>query len=166
MIGQSKQDEKVTQKTATGKERQQKIMDIHCVSRRSLWGILLFLLISIGAFQLRGFDLLTSVSEPVRELLGYPPPAYLISLALGVYSFSVLMVVLTQMSNADGPVFKWSHLGYRSTFYLFYALSGSLASHFLAVFFICAFLYGIEQVHIWVYGNRIEQQANELLGER
>lgn len=166
MIGPLKQDVEATQKTTIGNARQRKVLDSHHASRRSLWGILLFLLISIGAYQLREFDLLTSFSEPVRDLLGYPPPAYLISVALGIYSFSVLMVVLTQLSNDDDPVFKWSHLGYRSTFYLFYALSGSLSSHFLAVFFVCAFLYGIEQVHLWVYANRIERQANELLSER
>jgi hypothetical protein len=159
-----KQNSRTTHKTATGKERD--LLSIQSVSRRSLWGILLFLLLSIGAFQLRGFDLLTIVSAPVRDLLGYPPPAYLVSIALGFYGFSVAMIALTLLSNGDFPVFRWSHLGYRGGFYFFYALSGSLANNFLAVFFICLFLYGIEQVHIWTYSNRLEHQENELLSQR
>ena len=157
MIGQGEQ------KRTTGR---QKSLDIQAASRRSLWEVLLFILISIGAYQLRTFDLLASVSEPVRELLGYPPPAYLVSIALAVYCFSALTIALTQIANHAEPTPHWSHLGYRSMFYLFYGVSGSLANNFMAVFFIGFFLYAIEQAHVWIYAHHLDHQEEELLGER
>lgn len=158
MIGQIKQESELP--------RQKKSLDVHAVSRRSLWEILLFILISVGAFQLREFDLLASVSEPVRELLGHPPPAYLVSIALAVYCFSALTIALIQIANHAEPTLHWSHLGYRSMFYLFYSVSGSLANNFMAVFFIGFFLYAIEQAHVWIYAHYLELQEEELLGQR
>lgn len=166
MIGQIKQETEISRQRALGKKRQKKVQDLLGLSRRSLWEILLFVLLSIGAFSLREFNLLGSVSENVREFLGSPPPAYLVSIALAAYCFSVLTIILTQMANDDEPTLKWSHLGYRAFFYLFYALSGALVNHFMAVFFIGIFLYGVEQVHIWTYCNRVAHQDKELLGER
>lgn len=165
MIERKKQDVAITSVQTAGQLRK-KEQDLNSISRRSLLEIILFFLISIGAFQLRGFDLLTSVSQPVRELLGYPPPAYLVTIALAAYCFSALTIVLTQLSSDVEPRPQWSHLGYRTTFYLFYAVSGSLATHYMAVFFIGFFLYGVEQIHIWIYSNRFDHQEEELLGER
>lgn len=157
MIGQDKQN------AIPGRK---KSLDIQAVSRRSLWEVVLFVLISLGAFRLRAFDLLASVSEPVREILGYPPPAYLVSIALAVYCFSALTIALTQIANHAEPTPHWSHLGYRSMFYLFYGVSGSLTNNFMAVFFIGFFLYAIEQAHVWMYAHYLEHQEEELLGER
>jgi len=155
MIGQ------VQQKAMTAR---QKSLDIQAVSRRSLTEALLFILVSIGAFELRGFDLLASVSAPVRELLGYPPPTYLVTIALAVYCFSALTIALTQLANNAEPTPHWSHLGYRSMFYLFYSVSGSLANTFMAVFFIGLFLYAVEQAHVWIYAQHLEHKEEELLG--
>ncbi len=154
----------VKQNTVTG--RQKKGLDIQAVSRRSLWEAVLFILVSIGAFQLRAFDLFASVSDPVRELLGYPPPAYLVSIALAVYCFSALTIALAQIANHAEPSPQWSHLGYRSMFYVFYGVSGSLANNIMAVFFIGLFLYAIEQAHVWIYAHYLDHQEEELLGQR
>ncbi len=140
--------------------------DLNRVSRLGLWQILLFLLISIGAFAYREFDLLGSLPGSFRLFLGSPPPAYLISMALALYYISALMIILNQMSNDTEPTPNWSPLGYRATFYFFYAISGSLANHFMAVFFLGMFLYGVERVRIWTYNNRVAHQDKGLLNER
>jgi hypothetical protein len=166
MTGQIKQETEMTRQSILGKRRQRKVKGLHALSRRSLWELLLFVLISIGALSLQEFNLQESVSEPVRRLLGYPPPAYLVSIALAVYCFAALINLLTQLASDAEPLLRWSQLGYRSVFYLFYLFSGSLASHFMAVFFIGLFLYGFEQLHIWVYSSRVAHQNKELLGEQ
>lgn len=166
MIEHIKQETESTRQRTLGKRRQQKVRDLHGLSRRGLWEILLFVLISIGALSLREFNLLASVSESARQLLGCPPPAYLVSIALATYCFSALTITLTQMANDGEPLLRWSHLGYRTVFYLFYAFSGSLANHFMAVFFIGFFLYAVEQAHIWTYCSRVARRDEGLLGDR
>lgn len=166
MIGRIKQETKPSRYELSRIQRQQKVQGSEALSRRGLWGVLLFIIISIGTFLMKDFDLLTSVSESVRQFLGYPPPAYMVTVALAAYCFSVLMIALMQMDSEVEPQPKWSHLGYRAGFYFFYAVSGALTHHFLAVFFIGLFLYGVEQVCIEVYRNRLAHREKELLGER
>jgi len=121
MTEQNKQKVAATRSDIPGTQ-QNKTSELQALSRRSLWEGLLFILVSIAALQLRGIDLIGATPESVRKFLGTPPPAYLITVALAIYSFSVLMIILTRMNNGSEPVPRWSHLGYRSAFYLFYAL--------------------------------------------
>ncbi|MCD6187677.1 MAG: hypothetical protein J7K09_05875, partial [Desulfuromusa sp.] len=81
------------------------------VQNHSLMSLSLFLLISIMAFTFKDFNLFESASESVRQILGYPPPAYLISIALAVYCFSSAILTLTAMANDAQPTQKWNHLG-------------------------------------------------------
>lgn len=154
MIGIIKQETE-SSRHELSRIQQQIGQESQTLSRRGLGAILLFILISMGAFLLRDFDLFSSVSESVRQFLGYPPPSFMVSVALVTYCFSVLMIDLMQMDSEVEPQPKWSHLGYRAAFYFFYAVSGALTQHFLAVFFIGLLLYGVEQVCIMVYCRRL-----------
>lgn len=145
---------------------QHRTQEFHCLQRRRLLEVLFFVLISIAAYSCREFNLFAFSSEPVRQVLGYPPPAYLISIALSVYIFSVVIFILTQLGNAVEPTPKWLHLGYRSLFYVFYLCSGTLAPHFTAVLLGGLFLYGLELVHLWIYGHRDLEPDKDLLGGR
>lgn len=150
----------------TGNGRPYKAQDLSRLSRCGLWQILLFLLVSIGAFAFRDFDLLGSLPGTFRLFLGSPPPAYLISIALAFYYISAMTIILNQMTNDTEPTPSWLQLGCRATFYFFYALSGSLANHFMEVFCLGIFLYGVERVRLWTYNNRVATQDKGLLGER
>lgn len=133
-------------------------------SRRNLWGLVVFLLISIDAYGFRNFNLFETCSEPVRQLLGYPPPAYLISIALAIYCFSAIILTLTAIANDSPPSATWKNLGYRCAFYLFYSFSGAIAEHFIPVLMVGLVLYSLDQAHIWVYNFKVDQQQKELLG--
>lgn len=135
------------------------------LSRPGLWGLLLFLLISCGAFYFRDVNLFAMASEPLRQVLGYPPPAFLVSIALAVYTFSAMVLTLTAISEQARPVRQWNHLGYRVAFYLFYAFSGSIGTHFLAVLLIGVALYALDLCHVWVYAVRCDRTP-ESLSER
>jgi len=94
------------------------------LQNQTLMSLVAFLLISICAFTFKDFNLFAISSEPVRQLLGCPPPAYLISVALAVYCFSSAILTLTAMANDTQPTQKWNHLGYRIAFFVFYSFSG------------------------------------------
>ncbi|RLB69383.1 MAG: hypothetical protein DRH07_10830 [Deltaproteobacteria bacterium] len=135
------------------------------VQNHSLMSLTLFLLISICAFTFKDFNLFAAASEPVRQILGYPPPAYLISVALAVYCFSSAILTLTAMANDAQPTQKWNHLGYRSAFFIFYCFSGAIAANFLPVLLVGICLYGLDLGHIWLYSAKVNHEEKGLLGK-
>ena len=135
------------------------------VQNHSLMSLVLFLLISIMAFTFKDFNLFESASESVRQILGYPPPAYLISIALAVYCFSSAILTLTAMANDAQPTQKWNHLGYRTVFFAFYCFSGAIAANFLPVLLVGLSLYGLDQCHIWLHNAKENHEEKGLLGK-
>ena len=135
------------------------------VQNHSLMSLVVFLLISICAFTFKDFNLFAAASESVRQILGYPPPAYLISVALAVYAFSSAILTLTAMANDAKPTQKWNHLGYRSAFFIFYCFSGAIAANFLPVLVVGLALYALDQFHIGIYNARINHEEKGLLGK-
>jgi len=135
------------------------------VQNHSLMSLVLFLLISIMAFTFKDFNLFESASESVRQILGYPPPAYLISIALAVYCFSSAILTLTAMANDAQPTQKWNHLGYRTAFFAFYCFSGAIAANFLPILLVGLSLYGLDQCHIWLHNAKENHEGKGLLGK-
>ena len=135
------------------------------VQNHSLMSLVLFLLISIIAFTFKDFNLFASASESMRQILGYPPPAYLISVSLAVYCFSSAILTLTSMANDAKPTQKWNHLGYRSVFFIFYCFSGAIAANFLPVLLVGLSLYGLDQCHIMLHNAKENHEGKGLLGK-
>ena len=136
--------------------------ELQALSRKGLWGLLIFLLISIAAFLVKDFNLYESFSEPILQILGSPPPAILIHLAIICYSFTIFVPVMIRMANEDNPTIGWSHLFYRSVFYLFYLVSTTLPENFVPILCIGVFLYIVEQVGIWAALYRYQREAENL----
>ncbi|MCD6150164.1 MAG: hypothetical protein J7J70_00690 [Deltaproteobacteria bacterium] len=133
------------------------------VQNRSLMSLVIFLLISNCAFIFKDFNLFESASEPVRQILGCPPPAYLISVTLAVYCFSSAILTLTAMANDAQPIQKWHHLGYRSVFFVFYCFSGAIAANFFPVLLVGLSLYGLDHCHIWLHNAKENHEGKGLL---
>lgn len=137
--------------------RLQKIRELresgHHLARHNLWELCLFLLVSICAYNVRDLNLFLMASEPLRQLLGAPPPAHLISIALAVYFGSSIVLGLKALANRTKPSSTWNHLGYRSAFYFFYSFTGSLGGHFLLVLLIGLLLYGLDQCQLRLYNQ-------------
>ena len=138
---------------------------IQIQSRRHLWEFLAFLLVSITALGLRNLNLHESFSTGMRQLLGCPLPATLLSIALAAYGFSTLVLLLTRGGRETRPVKRWFHFSFRTIFYLFYSFSGVLAAHYLFVFGLGLFLYFAEQLGSWLALGRLEPQDGDLVGE-
>jgi hypothetical protein len=119
-----------------------------CVlSRRGLWQLLLFLLISMAAFAGQDFDLFAAVPEEFWTLLGSPPPP-LIHLVLGIYTCCAVMLLPARLAKASLAQ-SWAHMSYRTIFYLFYLSANALAAHFMLVFVAGLVLYGLEQSYLF-----------------
>ncbi|SEA36805.1 hypothetical protein SAMN05660420_01893 [Desulfuromusa kysingii] len=139
--------------------------NVHNMTNQSLLGLTLFLLISIVAYQFKSFNLFEIASEPVRQVLGCPPPAYLVSIALAVYCFSSAILTLAAIANETQPASKWSHLGYRSVFFVFYCFSGAIAANFIPVVLVGLFLYGLDQGQILIFNAKESHEGKGALGK-
>jgi hypothetical protein len=91
----------------------------------------LFLGVSCVVFY--GLERLIPITEPVREFLGAAPPSGLISLALVIYSFSAIVLILSRMTMAQPPVSGFAHVGFLTGFYGFYYYAGGGAENLWAV---------------------------------
>jgi hypothetical protein len=134
------------------------------MSSRSLWELICFLMICIVAYTGRNFNLFEMASEPVRQILGCPPPAYLINIALAIYCFSAAVLTLTAMAGQHRPTGSWNQLGYRSAFFVFYCFSGTISAHFFPVLLVGLFLYGLDQCQIWYYANQHDTREGTFAG--
>lgn len=134
------------------------------IARRNLWEMIMFLVLSICAFAIRDLNLFEMADEPLRQVLGYPPPAYLVSTALAVYCFSAVCLSMTAIARGKAPVSNWNQLGYRSAFYFFYSFSGAIAANFGAVLLVGLGLYALDQYHIWVHSMRTCHGGSPLAG--
>ncbi|MGE4342872.1 MAG: menaquinol oxidoreductase [Geoalkalibacter sp.] len=137
---------------APAKTREQgleRIRKLQSVSRRGLWGLAIFLGISMVALPQAG--VLPTISRNVREMLGAAPPTNLISIALVVYSFSALVLILSRIGSGNGSYRGWSHLGYLSAFYAFYYYADALDSNFWAIFAAGFTILSLEHYHIWTF---------------
>jgi hypothetical protein len=116
-----------------------------------LAGMVLFLLISLGAYY--QFSMFPDLSEEAWEFLGAPPPVEMISLALVVYSFSAIILILGRMTNDRGGYRGLMHAGFFAGFYTFYHLSGGLPDNFWATFFAGLSVLGLENYLLWMRTN-------------
>ena len=131
-------------------EAQFSMTELCVLSRRGLWHLLLFLLISMAAFSGQDFDLFAALSEDLWPLLGSPPPPQLIHLGLTIYTFCALMLLPARLNSASRAQ-SWAHTGYRTIFYFFYLSANTLATHFMVVFVAGLILYGLEQAYLLLH---------------
>jgi len=126
-----------------------------------LWSMVLFLLVSFGAYE--NFSFLPELSEDFRRMLGAPPPSEMISLALVIYAFSGIVGTLARMSRNIKPFRGLMHASFFTAFYVFYYLSGVLSDNFWAVLFAGLSVMGLENYYLWAHSNEALQKEREIL---
>ena len=124
------------------------IDSLHVLSRQGIWGVLVFILISMVAVYFQDSNLLVNVSPETRTFLGKPPSPKMINIALAVYSFSALILTLSRLSDRTEVYRGWAHVGYLSGFYIFYLLANALRVNSLAVLVAGITILGLEYYSI------------------
>jgi hypothetical protein len=124
----------------------------------------LFIALSIGG--IRDFDFLPSFPPGVRELLGQPPSADMVSAALLIYSFSAIILTLSRMMSGDGKFNGFTQVAFLSGFYFFYHFTGTMEENFWAVFAAGMTILGLESYHIWAWcAEEIRKEEEALAGK-
>ncbi len=139
----------------------QRIRYLKLQIRYSKFWMALFFLVSIGAAV--NFRFLPPISAEIKDILGASPPPALISIALIVYAFSALILILGRM-NAGSTSFRgWSHLGYLTAFYLFYFYCDLLRDNFWPVFIAGLTILGLEDYRVWSVCSEAIKKEEEIL---
>lgn len=128
-----------------------------------LWGMVTFLLVSFAAYD--GFAILPDLPEPIRQKMGAPPPVDLISLALVVYAFSGIVLILARMASDTASYRGFMHAAFLAGFYAFYHLSAALPDNFWAVFFAGLSVLGLENYHLWTRHTAQIRKQQALLAD-
>ena len=126
---------------------QDRIRDLKKQIRYSQLWMGLFFLVSLGAAV--NFRFFPPISESMRQFLGASPSPSLISIALIVYAFSALILILGRMNTRSVHFRGWSHIGYLTAFYLFYYYTNSLRDNFWPVFIAGLTILGLENYRVW-----------------
>lgn len=129
-------------------ELDREIRRLNRFSSRGLLALALFLVVSILAW--RGFYLLPA-PENVTAVIGKPPSASIISIALVIYTFSAIILSLSRMAAGIEHRSSFSHVGFLTAFYLFYYFDTSLEDNFWAVFGSGITILGVESYRIWTF---------------
>jgi len=145
------------------RESREKIRRLKARSSHGLHALALFTAVSIGA--IRDFDFLPSLPTGMRNVLGTPPSANMISTALLLYAFSAIILILSRMMGGSQSYSGMAHVGYLSGFYLFYHLGGVLPDNVWAVFAAGVTVLGLESYHIWTFCNEEIRKELEALEE-
>lgn len=139
------------------------IGELHALSRRGLWGILLFLCLSAVTLYLSEAGLFALVPGEVRELFGDPPPLHLLHIALAVSWLSALVLVLGRVTGEGKPCYSWSNIMLPTAFYPLYVFSDPAGTHFPAVFAAGLILLIVEHVSVVCYASRAIHEETDRL---
>ena len=131
-------------------ENRERIILLRTRARMGGWGLLAFVLVSV--LSIPDSYLLPALSESVRRFLGAAPPSSLISIALIIYVFSALTLILSRMAQGSGVYKGWSHLFYIAAFYIFFGFAGTIRETYWAVFVSGLLIMGLDNylVRTWV----------------
>lgn len=100
-------------------------------SHYGLVGIIGFLLLSIAAYQIH--LQMPALPSHWYAFLGPAPSGEMIGVALIVYAFSALLLLIACFDRRPGRYKSCSHLAYLLPFYFFFYYAGVLQDYFIAV---------------------------------
>ena len=145
-------------------EVQERIRDLRARARMGGWGLAAFVVVSF--LSIPDSYLLPALSESVRRFLGAAPPSNLISIALVIYAFSALTLILARIAQGSGAYKGWSHLLYIASFYIFFGFAGTLREIYWAVFVSGLLIMGLENYLVRTYvSEEVKKEERKLKTE-
>jgi uncharacterized membrane protein len=172
MTGQMKPGPKCSPEDVWGKradlglrreEIRHSIDDLHVLSRRGLWKMLLFIGISMLALQVRDFDLFGVLPGNVQEILGAPPVPVLVHVVLAVSTISALILHYGRSIDDARRSAGWLQFGMAVFFYPLYAMSNTLGTWFPLACIAGLVTLLFEHLTIWAQASRAITEEKERL---
>jgi len=148
------QESKTDRCAGSGEKAIRADIDKLCVkSREGLWGLLIFLTVSIITFTFRDQGLTNCLEPGLRLALGPAPPILLVNILMGISIFSSLVLIGGRVFHGWEPGNTWTHLFFRLLFYLLYFVVDSLSGYYHAVFISGLVVLVLQHYNIWSYAS-------------
>ncbi|WP_243371863.1 hypothetical protein [Geotalea sp. SG265] len=132
----------------TNMKQEKNLPNIAAPSRRGLWGMVIFLGISLCALAVRDAQLLAALPETVRALLGDTPPPVLIHLAMAASTVSALILILGRITGHTRPDYSWINIAMPVLFYPLYLIADTDRSSFISVMAVGLILLLLEHLTV------------------
>lgn len=129
------------------------ISELHALSRRGLWGILLFLALSTVTLYCSETGIFAMVPADIKELIGDAPPASWLHVVLAVSWLSAFVLILGRAGDGK-PGYSWCNIGLPTAFYPLYVFSDPAGTHFPAVFAAGLVLLIVEHASVMYYASK------------
>jgi len=139
--------------------------ELHTLSRRGLWGILLFMSLSAVALYCSKAGLFALVPAEVKEIFGEAPPAHWLHAVLAVSWLSAFVLILGRVSGDGKPAYNWCNVGLPTVFYPLYIFSDSAATYFPAVFAAGLVLLIVEHASVTFYASKAIREETARLNQ-
>ncbi len=139
------------------------IAKLHALSRRGLWGVIAFLCLSAAALCLSQSGVCSTIPAQVKGMIGPPPPAGLLHVALGASWVSALILVLGRRGADGKPGYNWYNIGLPAAFYPLYIFADPTGISFPAVFAAGLVLLLLEHAFVISYTAREIRKETERL---
>jgi hypothetical protein len=137
------------------------ISQLQALSRRGLWGILLFLTLSAVTLYLSESGMLALAPAGLKELFGDLPPTHLIHLAMAVSWLSALVLIMGRVTGDAPPGYNWYNIGLPTAFYPLYVFADSGGAHFPVVFAAGLTLLIVEHVSVLFFASKAIREGTE-----
>ncbi|HBG07921.1 MAG: hypothetical protein A2075_24410 [Geobacteraceae bacterium GWC2_58_44] len=130
------------------------ISELHALSRRGLWGMLLFMSLSAITLYCSEAGIFALVPADIKEMFGDPPPAHLLHIVLAVSWLSAFVLIMGRVAGDGRPTYNWCNIGLPTVFYPLYIFSDPAGTHFPAVFAAGLILLIVEHASVTFYASR------------
>ncbi|ACH37705.1 menaquinol oxidoreductase complex Cbc5, membrane protein subunit, putative [Citrifermentans bemidjiense Bem] len=139
------------------------IDELHALSRRGLWGLLLFLGVSAAALYLSQMEACSLIQLQLKEIFGPPPPSDLLHVVLAVSWLSGFVLILGRRGADGKPGYNWCNIALPTAFYPLYVFSDAAGGYFPAVFCAGLVLLLLEHGFAVCYARKVIREANDRL---
>jgi hypothetical protein len=139
------------------------IAELHALSRRGLWGMLLFMSISAVILYLNEAGFFAQAPASLKELFGEAPPLTWLHIVLAVSWLSAFVQILGRVAADGKPCYSWCNIGLPTVFYPLYILCDSTGTHFPAVFAAGLVLLLVEHASVTSYASRALREESARL---
>ena len=139
------------------------IDELHALTRRGLWGILLFLSLSASVLYCSQAGIFAMVPADVKEMFSELPPPVVIHAVLAVSWLSAFVLIMGRMVEEVKPSYNWYNVGLPTIFYPLYIFTDGAATYFPAVFAAGLVLLVIEHVSVTIHARRLLREETARL---
>ncbi|MCM0080051.1 hypothetical protein L4X63_00445 [Geomonas sp. Red32] len=145
-------------------ERMEEQLDaLHALSRRGLWGIVLFMAVSAAALYGSSSGLFSLIPAEVREMVGEGPPPAALYLVLAVSWLSSFVLIIGRRGGDGQPGYCWYNVGLPTVFYPLAIFTQEAATLFPVVFVAGLILLLLEHFTVTSYASRAIRETTARL---